>query len=211
VVTRTSAGDQILAEIAEGPSVVIATPGAEPVVSGGYGAALLLDGWSLLSRADLRAAEETVRRWCNAAALVACDGQVVIGADAGLAAVQALVRWDPAGHAERELADRTELGFPPVARLASLTGSPADIAELLALAHLPATAEELGAVPVTPSKASRAQAGGDGQGEQIRTLLRVPRPAGVALAEALHAAAAIRSARKSGGPVRIDLDPLELF
>jgi len=82
---------------------------------------------------------------------------------------------------------------------------------LLALAHLPATAEELGAVPVTPSKASRAQAGGDGQGEQIRTLLRVPRPAGVALAEALHAAAAIRSARKSGGPVRIDLDPLELF
>ncbi|MDQ1751354.1 MAG: hypothetical protein QOE71_2410 [Pseudonocardiales bacterium] len=211
VVTRTSAGDQILAEIPEGPSVVIATPGAEPVVPGGYGAALLLDGWSLLSRADLRAAEETVRRWCNAAALVACDGQVMIGADAGLAAVQALVRWDPAGHAERELADRTELGFPPVARLASLTGAPADIAELLALAHLPPTAEELGAVPVTPSKAARAQAGGDGQGEQIRTLLRVPRPAGVALAEALHAAAAIRSARKSGGPVRIDLDPLELF
>jgi hypothetical protein len=33
----------------------------------------------------------------------------------------------------------------------------------------------------------------------------------VALAEALHAASAVRSARKSGGPLRIALDPLELF
>ena len=43
-------------------------------VRGGYGAALLLDGWALLSRADLRAAEETLRRWANAAALVRPGG-----------------------------------------------------------------------------------------------------------------------------------------
>jgi primosomal protein N' (replication factor Y) len=167
-------------------------------VPGGYGAALLLDGWALLSRPDLRASEEALRRWLNAAALVAADGQVVIGADASLAPVQALVRWDPAGHADRELADRRELGFPPISRMATLTGTPSDIADLLAKAHLPAAVEELGSVPVTGR-------------EQVRTLLRSPRSEGVALAEALHAAAAVRSARKAGAAVRVALDPLELF
>ncbi|MFL6161058.1 MAG: primosomal protein N' [Jatrophihabitantaceae bacterium] len=208
-VLRTSSGDSVLAEVPAGPSVVVATPGAEPLVPGGYGAALLLDGWALLSRPDLRAAEETLRRWLNAIALVAPDGAVVVGADAGLAPVQAAVRWDPAGFAERELADRQQLRFPPAGRMASLTGAPADVAELLSVSQLPGSAEELGSVPVAVSRreAARDDAGGD----QIRALLRVPRADGAALAEALHAGAAIRSARKSGGPVRIMLDPLELF
>ena len=84
------------------------------------------------------------------------------------------------------------------------SGAPADVAELLSLSQLPESAEELGSVPV------RASRGGQPT-EQIRSLLRVPRPDGVALAEALHAAAAVRSARKSGGAVRVMLDPLELF
>jgi len=204
VVTRTSAGDAVLTDIPAGPSVVVATPGAEPSVPGGYGAALLLDGWSLLSRPDLRAAEEALRRWANAVSLVAPDGTVIVGADESLPVVQALIRWDPAGYAERELADRRELDFPPVSRLASLTGAPADIAELLSLAQLPAAAEELGSVPVQPAR-------GPEPVEQLRSLIRVPRRDGIALAEALHAAAAIRSAKKSGSAVRVALDPLELF
>ncbi|MDQ1745180.1 MAG: hypothetical protein QOE23_3519 [Pseudonocardiales bacterium] len=204
VVLRTSAGDAVLADIPAGPALVVATPGAEPVAPDGYGAALLLDGWALLSRPDLRAAEEALRRWANAAALVRGDGTVIVGADASLPVVQALLRWDPAGHAERELADRRELHFPPVGRMAALIGAPADVAELLSLSQLPDSAEELGSVPVAPSRGAQP-------GEQVRSLLRVPRPDGVALAEALHAAAAVRSARKSGGPVRVVLDPLELF
>ncbi len=199
-VLRTSAGSSVLADIPAGPSLVVATPGAEPFVEGGYGAALLLDGWALLGRPDLRAAEEAVRRWANAIALVCSDGSVVIGADASLAPVQTLVRWDPSGAADRELADRQDLRFPPIARMASLTGTPADVAELLSISQLPDTAEELGSVPVLNSEP-----------EQIRLLLRVPRNDGVLLAEALHAGAAIRSARKSGGAVRIMLDPLELL
>ena len=34
---------------------VVATPGAEPVAESGYGAAVLLDPWLTLGRADLRA------------------------------------------------------------------------------------------------------------------------------------------------------------
>ena len=104
-------------------------PGAEPPAEGGYGAALLLDGWALLARPDLRVAEETLRRWLGAAALVvpAADGgrlgRVVVVADAGLPPVQALVRWDPAWHAGRELAARREVGFPPAVRMASVEGA----------------------------------------------------------------------------------------
>jgi primosomal protein N' (replication factor Y) len=194
---RTSGGEHVLAEVPEDPAVVVATPGAEPLCPGGYGAALLLDGWALLSRADLRAAEETLRRWANAAALVRAGGVVVVGADAGIPAVQALVRWDPAGAATRELAERAELGFPPVCRLASVTGPPSAVRGLLDAARLPEGAQVIGPVPV----------GAAGE----RVLIRVPRVRGADLARELKSAAAGRSARKSAEPVRIQLDPQELI
>jgi primosomal protein N' (replication factor Y) len=194
---RTSGGEHVLAEVPDDAAVVVATPGAEPVCPGGYGAALLLDGWALLSRADLRAAEETLRRWANAATLVRPGGVVVVGADAGIPTVQALVRWDPAGAAARELAERDELGFPPVSRLAALTGPPQAVAELLDSVRLPADAQVIGPVPV-------------GTGGE-RVLIRVPRTGGAALAHELKVAAAGRSARKSAEPVRIQLDPHELI
>src|SRR3954454_352452 len=88
VTVRTSGGDRVLASVDGRPDLVVATPGAEPVAAGGSAAALLLDGWALLSRADLRAGEETLRRWMTAAALVRPGGTVVVGADAGVPAVQ---------------------------------------------------------------------------------------------------------------------------
>jgi primosomal protein N' (replication factor Y) len=197
VPVRTSGGDRVVAEVPDEPAVVVATPGAEPVCPGGYGAALLLDGWALLSRPDLRAAEETLRRWANAAALVRPQGDVIVGADAGIPTVQALIRWDPAGAAARELAERGELGFPPAARMASLTGTPGAVGELLGALDLPERAQVVGPVPL------------DRDGERV--LIRVPRPAGAELALRLKAAAAGRSSRRSAEPVRIQLDPQELL
>jgi primosomal protein N' (replication factor Y) len=194
---RTSSGDGVLSDVAATAAVVVATPGAEPTVAGGYGAALLLDGWALLGRADLRAGEEALRRWFNAAALVARDGQVVVAADAAVPVVQALVRWDARGSAARELADRHELGFPPAVRMASVSGPPVAVAETLAAAALPQPHEVIGPVLL-----------GD---DQERVLIRVPRGQGAQLASALKAAAASRSARKSADPVKIVLDPQELF
>jgi primosomal protein N' (replication factor Y) len=194
---RTSGGDRILDRVEPGPELVVATPGAEPVVEGGYAAALLLDGWALLARADLRAAQEALRRWMTAAALVRPDGAVIVGADAGVPAVQALVRWDPAGFAARELADRDELGFPPAVRMASLTGVGPAVADLLAAADLPSQAQVIGPVPA--------------EREAERMLVRVPRRQGTALAAALKSAAASRSARKAPDPVRVVLDPHQLL
>jgi primosomal protein N' (replication factor Y) (superfamily II helicase) len=200
VAVRTSGRDSVLDRVAGEPALVVATPGAEPVADGGYGAVLLLDTWALLTRADLRAGEETLRRWLAAATLARPGpdgGRVVVVADGALATVQALLRWDPATYAARELAERRELGFPPAARLASLTGAADAVADLLGLADLPEGSETLGPVPV---------------GEEERVLVRVPtRSAGAALAAALHAAAAIRSARKAEGAVRVQIDPRDLW
>jgi len=111
--------------------------------------------------------------------------------------VQALLRWDPAWYAARELAERRELRFPPAARIASLTGSPEAVADLLADARLPERAELLGPVPA-----------GD---EQERMLVRVPRADAPALARALHEAVAVRTARKASQAVRVQVDALDLF
>ncbi|HEY0699033.1 MAG TPA: hypothetical protein VGD43_14630, partial [Micromonospora sp.] len=124
-------------------------------------------------------------------------GRVVVVADGGLPAVQALLRWDPAWFAGRELAERRQLGFPPAVRMASVTGTPEAVADLLAAARLPAGTEPLGPVPA-----------GD---EQERMLLRVPRGRAAELARALHQAAGVRTARKVGQPVRIQVDPQDLF
>lgn len=194
---RTSGGEHVLAHVPDDAAVVVATPGAEPICASGYGAALLLDGWALLSRADLRAAEETLRRWANAAALVQPGAPVIVGADAGIPTVQALVRWDPAGAAARELAERGELGFPPACRMASLTGPGDAVHELLTGAQLPQAAQVVGPVAMP-----------DGM---QRALVRVPRAQGAELARRLKAAAAGRSARRSAEPVRIQLDPHELI
>lgn len=202
---KTSGGDAVVAAVADRPMVVVATPGAEPVADNGYGAALLLDGWAMLSRADLRAGEEALRRWLNAAALVRAaseGGKVVIVGPGNLRPVQALLRWQPRWHAEREVEDRAAVHLPPAARVAAVSGVPAAVHEFVDDLVLPPGAEILGPVP-DPS-ASRDAASAE------RVLIRVPRRAGADLAAALKQAAAQRSARKASDPIRVALDPLVL-
>ena len=197
----SSGGGEVLSDITAGPALVVATPGAEPLAS--YGAALLLDGTALLGRVDLRAGEEALRRWMTAAAMVqpaSEGGRVVVVAEASLVPVQALIRWDPAGHAAAELAARTELGFPPAVRMAAVDGPPEVLATLNEdTLDLPAGAELLGPVPVP---GARPEPGG----ERERLLIRVPRSEGRALAGALAALQAGRSARKLADPLRVELD-----
>ncbi|WP_374223992.1 primosomal protein N' [Nocardiopsis sp. MG754419] len=203
---RTSGREEVLTEVADKPALVVATPGAEPVVKGGgYAAAVLLDGWALLNRADLRASEETLRRWLNASALVRPGGTVVVSADAVLPVVQSLVRWDPGGFAERELAERRELGFPPAMSMASITGGPEHVRELLEQIALPEGAELLGPVPVGTETAE------DGTHQTERALLRVPRHGIGELARTLKAAAVARSARRDEHLAQVRVDPMKVI
>ena len=187
----TSGGERILDTVSDDPALVVATPGAEPVADGGYTAVLILDAQRHLARVALRAGEETARRWFGAAALARPSAPVVVTADAATPLVQALIRWDPAWLAARELADRTALGMPPAVRAATLTGSPAAVQE--AHSMIASDARVLGPLPA---------------GDRARLLVTAPRSSGDALARSLHAIAATRSARKDPEPLVIAVDPL---
>ncbi|PPK96048.1 replication restart DNA helicase PriA [Kineococcus xinjiangensis] len=206
VPVRTSGGTQVLARVGPQPALVVCTPGAEPVAEGGYAGALLLDGWALLQRPDLRAGEEALRRWMAAAALVrpaGAGGVVALVADPQAPPAQALVRWDPGGHAARELAERRELGLPPAARLAGLIGEDADVREALDGLPRPPGWRVLGPVPVpVPGRSPGAP-------ELVRAVVEAPLAEGGALAAEVKALLAGRSARKLP-VVRARIDPLDI-
>jgi primosomal protein N' (replication factor Y) (superfamily II helicase) len=211
VPVHTSSGESMLTTVEAGPALVVATPGSEPVAPGGYGAALLLDSWALLGRQDLRAAEDTLRRWMGAATLVrdrADGGVVTVVAEASIPTVQALVRWDPVGHAEAELDSRTEVGLPPSVHMAALDGTAPAVAALIEEAELPATVDVMGPVDLPPGVRRPAGAGADD--EVIRMLLRVGRNEGLSLAAALRRASGVHSARRDQEPVRVQIDPLHI-
>jgi primosomal protein N' (replication factor Y) len=207
----TSGGDEVVASVPQRSAVVVATPGVEPATDGGYGAALLLDSWALLGRQDLRAAEDTLRRWMAAAALVRSrsDGGVVaVVAESAIPTVQALIRWDPVGHAEAELDARTEVGLPPAVHIAAVDGAPDAVGALLAAADLPGAADVLG--PVDLPLGARRPAGMTADVPVSRMLVRVPRNAGLELAAALRRATTVQSARHDHEPVRVQIDPLHI-
>jgi primosomal protein N' (replication factor Y) len=204
--------DRVLPRVSAGRTLVLATAGIEPVCddpAGGYAAAVLLDGDVLLERPDLRAGEEALRRWRAAAALVrpaTVGGVVVVSADPSAPAVQALVRSDPPGFAARELAERSALGLPPGAAVASVTGPPDAVRSLIDLAQFPPGAAVLGPVAVEPP----ARPSTEPVDEAVRAVVRAPLAVAAELAKALHDAAAVRSARREPGSTRIQVDPRDL-
>ncbi len=191
---RSSSGERVLEQVGAHADIVVATVGAEPVAEEGYAAVVILDTWLTLARDDMRSAEEALRRWLNAAALVRAGGHVVAVGDPAHPALQALVRWDPTGFARREADERAQAHLPPAARLATVTGDLGAIDDVLHLLDLPDGAEVLGPVPVDA---------------EHRVLLRVPWTHGGALSDALGDLQRVRSARKLD-PVRIQVDPLSI-
>ena len=196
---------------APAPALVVATPGAEPVAEGGYGAALLLDGAALLARPELRAAEETVRRWFAAAAAGAPG-------DAGRAGGggRRVERRRPC----RPSCAGTRRGTPgPSSTRATELGLPARgadgrarrrargaVATSSTTAALPEGAEVLGPVELP---ASTRLPGADERTERAERSLRAgaaprgPRPRGGPAAPRRRSARPARSA----SPVRVLLDP----
>ncbi len=189
----TSGGDTVLPTVEPGQRIVLATPGAEPRVDGGYALVVLMDTWLALARDDVRVVEEAHRRWFNALALAAPDGRAIAVGDA--AALQSLVRADPAGLAASELAERHQTHLPPFGRLATLEAEADLMSDLAGRTWTPHT-EVLGPVPVNSRDASVQ-----------RLVLRAPRAEGAALSDALHDLAAERSAAKLPA-VRVQVDPL---
>jgi primosomal protein N' (replication factor Y) len=204
----TSGSGEVLATVGPDPALVISTPGAEPVAEQGYSAVLLLDAWASLDLPVLDAPLESLRRWAAAAALARAGRAVVLsGVPDGvvLPPIEALVRWDPGWLAERELAERRELGLPPAVRMAQLVGARRAVNEALAQLDLPEGAQLLGPMPLPAPR----RPDGDEPVPDTHALLRIGPGDTLALTRALLALKAFRSARKEREVVSVRVDPTD--
>jgi primosomal protein N' (replication factor Y) len=112
--------------------LVISTRGAEPIVSDGYAAVLIVDGDKELQRPGLRTSENCLRWWGHAASLAATSGTLVLANVEGVFATQfASNQWEDV--VATELRERRALGFPPATRAIAVRGS---IIELQAVREL---------------------------------------------------------------------------
>jgi primosomal protein N' (replication factor Y) (superfamily II helicase) len=194
-----SSGERKILQIPDRPALVLATPGAAPDAMAGYAATVLLDAELMLARPDLRAGEESLRRWLAVVAKVrpgADGGTVLVVGPAALREVQALVRLDPVGYAEAELQQRKEAGFPPAVKLVSMEGPGEALAAALSKMELPDHVQVLGPFPI-------ANPGGD---DLSRVTLRCALPVGAHLVKAVKAMQSVRSAHKNT-PLRVRVDP----
>lgn len=198
----TSSGQEHVRTLTRSDVMVVATPGAEPDPGpDGYSALVVLDAAAALSRPGLRVAEEVLRRWFAAASQVraaADGGRVLVVGESDMREVQALVRWDPHGYAERELAERAALHLPPAVRIAQLTG-----AALPTLEVADALTEELGEMVLRRSGPL------PGPEDSVSWLVAVSITDGSHLTGALHRLQAVRSARKAP-MVAVRMDPVTL-
>ncbi|GAA1506193.1 primosomal protein N' [Agromyces terreus] len=186
-----SDGEKPVLRVGADPALVVATRGAEPIADGGYRAVLLRDGERMLLRESLRVAEDCLRWWSNAAALVA-PGSPVFLVGVGGALATALTTWRQGDWAASELASRRALRFPPAVRVASVTASAANVASAVTAVTAVPGVDALGPTPVD-----------DGLS---RALVRFDYAAGARVARELRAemirVATERRRPVSGRPVR---------
>lgn len=155
------------------PALVVATRGAEPLAAGGYRAVVLLDVERLLGLETLRAGEDCLRWWENAAALAHPTARCVVAGGGG-PVVQAFLTGRAEEWLRHELGDRVELRYPPAIRVASVSGGRPQVTRALE------TLNDLGGVDVLgPTEVSE---------ERVRAIVRFEYAAGAEVAKRLRAA-----------------------
>ena len=171
----------------------MATSQQEPVATGGYAAALILDAGMLLSLDRIWAPEEALRRWANTAAKVAPGGGVMLTGDPGKRIAETFKARNFSRWASQELQERAEVGIPPTAALALIRGGKDTLQKLLAFAYFENT-QVIGPVK---------------EGTNFRLLVRSRLEHGEQLREELRHLQAVAS-RKKWGALQVQIDPHEL-
>lgn len=105
------------------PALVVATPGAEPLVKGGFELVVILDAEAVVSRPELWATEEAMRRWMRLLGFVKSSGEVAVLGLSDESFAQALIRRDPVAWARQTLTERVEVGFYPAKCLLAVDGA----------------------------------------------------------------------------------------
>lgn len=201
----------VLESVPAKSALVIATPGAEPYVQGGYAMGVLLDAHLSSGGSGLYANQEALARWMRAASLVTSrerGGKVTLVGQGAALPTATFVRWDPQGMATRELDERAALKMPPVWRVASVTGDRLTVTQFLDDIALPSSAEVLGPVELAPEDFPPGSH--PSLDRVVRAIIRVPLRQGRELARAIKAMTHIASAKRTSTRVDVVLDPKEL-
>ena len=127
----SSSGDSIKDEISDDKSIVVATPGAQPIAKNGYSAIVILNALAFFSHDDLAAGERAREMLFETSALVRNDGQIIIAIDDAHPIVGAITQWNPATMIQRELRERAELGLPPFENSAYIRVSSQEATQLV--------------------------------------------------------------------------------
>lgn len=117
-----SSGAERITGIERKGTLVIATPGAEPSVAGGFNLVVLADSLAMLGVPRLRGLEQACQKWSNAIAKTSFDGLVVIVGITGVLAEQ-LRNLDFSAVVRDDMLERCELGLPPATRMLSISAS----------------------------------------------------------------------------------------
>lgn len=168
--------------------------GTKPTIRPEVSLVGVLDADALIRRSDFRAAESAYEALVEMAAWAGAGGRLVVqSAESMHHAIQAVVRADYSYFLRHELADRTELGYPPAAELVRVTadGPRARVAlEAAAAASRGAGGHVLGPIPLRAPRAG------------LEILVKCP--------DAFEVASALRgilAAGPGGATLRVDVDP----
>jgi primosomal protein N' (replication factor Y) len=110
----SSDATNVVHEIENQHSIVLATAGMAPLVKGGYQAVVILEGDSLFSQLDLRAQERAREAIMQSASLLSSNGKVLVVIDSAHPIVAALSRWNLSPLLARELREREQTQLPPL-------------------------------------------------------------------------------------------------
>jgi len=175
----SSSADQQIRELGTSPTLVVATPGSEPIAH--YSAIVVLDAERAYGQIELRSQEEVRAHWFTLLTLLEKDGEIFFAMPSSLEVSQGLMKSNAYDLALREMHERNRVNLPPFTRLLSLGGS---FSELTLLKDL---IEERGV------SAYGLQAGKDGKG---RLLVKIPVERNQEIVELFAALTRIKIAKK---------------
>lgn len=124
----------MLRQVEATPCLVVATPGAEPYVAGGYAAVVITEATANAFSSEFGAELEASRRFFNALALARSHAPCLVVGEVPSTLARAFALWDPTIPAKADIADRRELGFFPAKWVVAVDGAASVVTEYVAKA-----------------------------------------------------------------------------
>ena len=197
--TSGAASGIIEDEDVQDEQIIVATPGAEPHLKRKYAAAILMDADLALSRPAYDTDVQVVGRFRNAISLVRPateEGRVLVSQQNDYAATRSLLLPRSFAYIDEILLQREELHLPPYYKILEISGTRSGCHWILDNAQLPPEVEHFG-----PSSDE----------ETSRVIFRCPLNNSREMINAIRGALNLYYAKKLPGPLKLQVDPLEVF